>query len=162
MSTRPFVQAVRERLHPSTYPGLLQTLGSPCDLLLVRSRGRLAHDVLGVVPLAPGADARALVESVRADVERRFGALCYQREIVLHLIVHGPSAAWRDAAGALCADRTGFRGVMIQSVYVVDPDSGASHKSVSRWGALRWTRRTARDAGEVESAAEVPGRPQPA
>jgi len=73
---------------------------------------------------------------------------------VLHLIVHGPLEAWRNAEAALCADRTGFRGVMVQSIYVVDPETGASHKSVSRWGALRWTRRATQDAGQVESAVD--------
>lgn len=152
MATPTFADTVRERLHPGLYPGVLQCDGSPYELLLARSRGPLANDVFGVVALAPGRDARALVEAARDDIEARFGALCFRRQIVLHLLVHGPIEAWRDAAAALCADRTGFRGVMIQSVYVVDPETGASHKSVSRWGALRYSRGTALGAGEVQGA----------
>ncbi len=154
MSNPNFVETVRARLHPSLYPGLLQCDGSPYELLLARSRGPLANDVFGVLALAPGRDARALVETARDDIEARFGALCFRRQIVLHLLVHGPIEAWRDAAAALCADRTGFRGVMVQSIYVVDPETGASHKSVSRWGALRYTRGTAQGAGEVHGAVE--------
>ena len=154
MANPTFVRTVRERLHPGLYPGLLQSAGSPYDMLLARSRGRLANDVFGVVALAPGQDALALVEAARDDIEARFGALCYRRQIVLHLLVLGPIEAWRDAVAALCADRTGFRGVMIQSVYVVDPDTGASHRSVSRWGALRYSRASTRDAGQVQGAVD--------
>ena len=35
---------------------------------------------------------------------------------------------------------------MIQSVYVVDPATGAGHKSSSHWGVLRWSRRGERTA----------------
>jgi hypothetical protein len=152
MPTPTFADTVRERLHPGLYPGLLQCDGSPYELLLARSRGPLANDAFGVLALARGQDARALVEAARDDIEARFGALCFRRQIVLHLLVHGPIEAWRDAGAALCADRTGFRGVMIQSIYVVDSETGASHKSVSRWGALRYTRGSAQGAGEVHVA----------
>jgi hypothetical protein len=154
MDATSFVQAVRERLHPGTYPGLLQVAGSPYDLLLARNGGRFSHDIFGVLELTPGADPRVLIEAARADVSSRFGALCYRRAIVLHLLVHGPLPAWRDAIGELCADRTGFRGVMIQSVYVVDPATGAGHKSSSHWGVLRWSRRGEQTAAQVRTVVE--------
>jgi hypothetical protein len=154
MDATSFVQAVRERLHPDTYPGLLQVAGSPYDLLLARNGGRLSHDIFGVIELPPGGDPRALIEAARSDVASRFGALCFRRSIVLHLLVHGPLTAWRDAIGALCADRTGFRGVMIQSVYVVDPVSGAGHKSSSRWGVLRYSKHGERTAAQVRTIVE--------
>ena len=154
MDSTSFVQAVREKLHPSTYPGLLQTTNSPFGLLLARSRGRLSHDVIGVLELKPGADAQALVEAARHDISARFGSLCFRRSIVLHLLVHGPIAAWRDSIGDLCADRTGFRGVMIPSVYVVDPATGVGHKSTSRWGLLRYSKRTERTAEQVTTVVD--------
>jgi hypothetical protein len=149
MDSADFVQAVRDRLHPATYPGLLQTKGSPFDLVLVRNRGRMAHDVFGVLALAPGQDPRQLIETARADVSSRFGGLCFRRAIVLHLLVHAPIEMWQDVLGELCADRTGFRGVMVQSVYSVDPVTGASHKSVSRWGALRYSKVASTSAQQV-------------
>jgi hypothetical protein len=149
MDAQSFVQAVRERLHPNTYPGQLQTIGSPFDLLLARSGGRMSNDVFGVLQVDAGTDVGALIESARRDVASRFGALCYRRSIVLHLLVHGPIAAWQDVVGLLCADRTGFRGVMIPSIYVVDPATGAGHKSTSRWGALRYSKRTETTATQV-------------
>ena len=150
MQSSDFVQAVREHLHPTLYPGLLQTRGSPFELMLVRNRGRMAHDIFGVLPLAPGQDPRVLVEAARADVAARFGRLCYRRAIVLHLLVHGPIETWHDAVGALCADRTGFRGVMVQSIHTADPTNGASHTSVSSWGLLRYSRDCAAAAEQVE------------
>ncbi len=154
MDATSFVQAVREKLHPDTYPGLMQVAGSPYDLLLARNGGRLSHDIFGVLELLPGVDPRALIEAARSDVGSRFGALCFRRSILLHLLVHGPLTSWRDAVGSLCADRTGFRGVMIQSVYVVDPVTGAGHKSSSRWGVLRWSKRLERTATEVRTVVE--------
>lgn len=155
MEQADFVRAVRERLNPAIYPGVLQTRGSPFDLVLVRNRGRMAHDVFGVLTLAAGQDPRALLETARADVESRFGSLCFRRAIVLHLLVHGPIELWQDTLGGLCADRTGFRGVMVQSVYVADPTSGASHKSVSRWGALRYSRDSSASAQQVAGTVEA-------
>jgi hypothetical protein len=150
MVSAEFIRAVRERLNPSVYPGLLQTRGSPFDLLLVRSRGRMAHDVFGVLELKPGQDARSLIESARADVAARFGRLCYRHSMVMHLLVHGPIEAWQAAIGALCADRTGFRGVMVQSIYTMDPATGAGHKSVSSWGRLSFSRPANAAAEQVE------------
>jgi hypothetical protein len=150
MQAADFVQAVRERLNPSVYPGLLQVRGSPFDLLLVRSRGRMAHDVFGVLHLQPGQDPRTLIETARADVAARFGALCYRHSMVLHLLVHGPIDTWQNAIGHLCADRTGFRGVMVQSVHTLDPATGASHRSVSSWGLLRYSRPCAASAQQVQ------------
>jgi hypothetical protein len=150
MQSSDFVQSLRERLHPTVYPGLLQTRGSPFELMLVRNRGRMAHDIFGVLALQPGQDARALVESARADVAARFGRLCFRRAIVLHLLVHGPIETWQDNVGALCADRTGFRGVMVQSIHTADPSNGASHKSVSSWGLLRYSRDCSASAQQVE------------
>ena len=155
MDSADFVQAVRDRLHPGTYPGLLQTKGSPFDLMLARNRGRLAHDVFGVVKLKPGSKAAELIEAARADVSSRFGALCFRRALVLHLLVHGPINAWKDKVGELCADRTGFRGVMVQSVYVVDPATGTSHKSISRWGMLSYSRSGAASAEQVAGTVEA-------
>src|SRR5262249_46369952 len=136
--------------NPSVYPGVLQTRGSPFELLLVRNRGLMAHDVFGVISLQPGQDARALVEQARADVASRFGRRCYSRAMVLHLLIQGPIEAWQDSPGALSAARPGFRGVMVQSIYPADPATGANHKSVSSWGALRYSRSSTSAAKQVE------------
>ena len=151
MDAPTFLQAVREKLHPNTYPGSLQTTASPFSLLLARSGGRFSHDVFGVLEVQAGTDVTALIDAARRDVAARFGSLCYRRSIVLHLLVHGPIEAWQDVIGLLCADRTGFRGVMIPSVYVVDPATGAGHKSTARWGGLRYSKRTETTAVQVHS-----------
>ena len=151
MDPTAFVQAVRERLHPNPYAGLLQA-GGPFGLILARSCGRLAHDVLAVIELKSPGDAAGLVEQAREDIAARFGTLLFRREVVLHLIVHAPMETWKDALGALVPDRLGFRGVMVQSVYVVDPATGAGHKSVSKWGPFRLSRRNQEAA---EAAREV-------
>jgi hypothetical protein len=154
MDSTSFVQAVRERLHPNTYPGLLQITDSPFELLLARCGGRFSHDVFGVLEIQHGTDVTALIDAARRDIAARFGGLCYRRSIVLHLLVHGPIGAWQDVIGLLCADRTGFRGVMIPSVYVVDPATGAGHKSTARWGLLRYSQRTEQTAVQVHSTVE--------
>ena len=153
MDATSFVQAVRERLHPNPYAGLLQA-GGPFGLILARARGRYAHDVLGVIELPEACDAAALISQAREDIAARFGSLCYRREVVLHLIVHGPIARWQDEVARLVPDRLGFRGVMVQSVYLVDPATGAGHKSVSKWGPFRLSRRGRQAADEVAESVE--------
>ena len=160
MDPTSFVQAVRDRLYPNTYPGLLQTMGSPFELLLARSGGRMSNDVFGVLQINAATDVPSMIEAARRDVASRFGRLCFRRSIVLHLLVHGPIAAWQEVVGLLCADRTGFRGVMIPSVYVVDPTTGAGHKSTARWGMLRYSKRTESTAVQVQAIVDplLPGR----
>lgn len=131
------VNAIRERLHPKPYSGLLQTGDSPFDLVLSRRHGRLTYDVFGVLKLSGKQDVRGLLEEARLDVARRFGWLCYTTEVALNVLIHGPVDAWWDQVGRLTADRTGFRGVMLRSVCVVDPALGSRFSSISGWGRTR-------------------------
>lgn len=150
MTRNLLVQAIKERLHPKPYSGLLQTGDSPFDLVLSRRHGRLSYDVFGVLELGAGQDARTLIEAARWDVARRFGWLCYTTEIALNLLLHGPMDAWWDQLGKLGADRTGFRGVMVRSVCMVDPLTGSRFSCVSGWGK---TRGTAADINSQTAAA---------
>jgi hypothetical protein len=134
MQPKTFVRAVKERLHPHPYSRFLQTGHSPFELVLGRRVGRLTWDVFGVAEIRREQDVRGLIEDARSDVARRFGWLCYTSEISLELLLHGPLDEWWDHAGRLTADRTGFRGVMVRSVCVVDPKLGARHVSIANWG----------------------------
>jgi hypothetical protein len=134
MQSKTLVRAVKERLHPHPYSRFLQTGNSPFELVLGRRVGRLTWDVFGVLEIARGQDVRGLIEEARSDVARRFGWLCYTSEVALGLLLHGPLDEWWDHAGRLTADRTGFRGVMVRSVCVVDPQLGARHVSIANWG----------------------------
>lgn len=134
MQSQTLVRAIKERLHPHPYSRFLQTGHSPFELVLGRRLGRLTWDVFGVMQIRHGQDVRGSIEDARTDVARRFGWLCYTSEIGLSLLLHGPLDEWWDHAGRLSADRTGFRGVMVRSVCVVDPVLGARHVSISNWG----------------------------
>ena len=137
MNRTTLIQAIKERLHPKPYSGLLQTGDSPFDLVLSRRHGRLSYDVFGILEIGPGQDVRSRIEEARFDVARRFGWLCYTTEIALNLLLHGPVDSWWDQLGRLGADRTGFRGVMVRSVCVVDPLLGSRFSSISGWGRRR-------------------------
>jgi hypothetical protein len=139
MNRSTLVQAIKERLHPKPYSGLLQTGDSPFDLVLSRRHGRLTYDVFGILELGQGQDVRSRMEEARWDVARRFGWLCYTTEIAMNLLVHGPVDLWWDQIGRLSADRTGFRGVMVRSVCVVDPLLGSRFSCISGWGKPRGT-----------------------
>ncbi len=152
MDSRTFVQKVRDRLHPETYAGRLEADGTPFDLLLARSRGRLSHDIFGVLSYRSDVAPRVQVEAARAEIARLFGTLCYRSEIVLHLLVHGPELLWRPHTAELAADRSGFRGVMIQSVHLVDPATAASYRTISMWGPVRYTRRTHATCQQLQGA----------
>jgi hypothetical protein len=149
MHRTTLVQAIKERLHPKPYSGLLQTGDSPFDLVLSRRHGRLTYDVFGIIALDPGQDGRSRIEEARWDVARRFGWLCYTTEIALNLLVHGPVDLWWDQTSRLTADRTGFRGVMVRSVCVVDPALGSRFSSISGWGRARG------DDAEATAATEL-------
>ena len=138
MNRTDLVKAIKERLHPKPYSGLLQTGDSPFDLVLSRRHGRLTYDVFGILELAPGQDVRSRIEEARSDVARRFGWLCDTTEIAMNLLLHGPVDQWWDQIGRLSADRTGFRGVM-RSVCVVDPLLGSRFSCISGWGKPRGT-----------------------
>jgi len=137
MKTDTLVKAIKERLHPKPYSGLLQTGDSPFDLVLSRRHGRLSYDVFGIIEVRPGQDVRALIEEARWDVARRFGWLCYTTEIAVNLLLHGPMEGWWDQLGKLSADRTGFRGVMVRSVCLVDTLTGSRSSCISGWGRPR-------------------------
>jgi len=139
MNRATLIQAIKERLHPKPYTGLLQTGDSPFDLVLSRRHGRLSYDVFGILEVAPSQDVRGRIEEARFDVARRFGWLCYTTEIALNLLLHGPVDHWFDQLGRLGADRTGFRGVMVRSVCVVDPLLGSRFSCISGWGKPRGT-----------------------
>ena len=152
METQSFVQKVRERLHPNTYAGRLESSGTPFDLLLARRRSRMSHDLFGVPEFRADVAPRAQIEAARTEIARLFGSLCYRSEIVLHLLVHGPESQWRPHVDALCADRSGFRGVMIQSVHLVDPVTASSYRTISMWGPVKYTRRSAESCTELQGA----------
>jgi hypothetical protein len=152
MDNRTFVLKVRERLHPNTYAGRLETSGTIFDLLLARRRNRISHDLFGVLTFRRDLSPKAQIEAARADVARLFGLLCYRSEIVLHLLIHGMEADWRPHTATLVADRSGFRGVMIQSVHLVDPVTAASYRTISMWGPVKYTRRGETASRELQTA----------
>jgi hypothetical protein len=152
MQSKTLVRAVKERLHPHPYSRFLQTGHSPFELVLGRRVGRLTWDIYGVLEIRRGKDVRGLIEEARSDVARRFGWLCFTSEVSLGLLMLGPLDEWWDHSGRLCADRTGFRGVMVRSVCVVDPQLGARHVSIANWGPAA-AQDGAQEAGGVGVAA---------
>ncbi len=141
MDPKSFLNTALSRLHPEPYSCQLDPVGSPFDLILWRRRARFADDVLGVIEFHPEAEPRAQIEAARQDIVSRLGAACFTREVVLHLLVHGREPAWRTAQTAMAADRLGFRGVMIQSVHFVDPDTLRVAHSISAWGPVKYALR---------------------
>jgi hypothetical protein len=141
MDPKSFLNTALRRLHPEPYSCKLDPQGSPFDLILWRRRARFADDVLGVLLFHPHAAPRAQIEAARQDIVSRFGSVCFTREVVLHLLVHGREPAWRTAQSAMGADRLGFRGVMIQSVHFVDPETRRIAHSVSAWGPVKYALR---------------------
>ncbi|HTE05105.1 MAG TPA: hypothetical protein VK824_02835 [Planctomycetota bacterium] len=141
MDPKTFLNTAQLRLHPEPYSCKLDPHGSPFDLILWRRRARFADDVLGVLEFHPDSEPRAQIEAARADIASRFRSVCFTREVVLHLLVHGREPAWRGAQPAMVADRLGFRGVMIQSVHFVDPETLRFAHSVSAWGPVKYALR---------------------
>jgi hypothetical protein len=141
MDPTTFLNTVQQRLHPEPYSCKLDPQGSPFDAILWRRRARFADDVLGVMEILPDAEPRAQIEAARADIVSRFRSVCFTREVVLHLLVHGREPTWRGALPAMVADRLGFRGVMIQSVHFVDPETQRFAHSVSAWGPVKYALR---------------------
>jgi len=141
MDPTTFLNTAQQRLHPEPYSCRLDAQGSPFDLILWRRRARFADDVLGVLEFHPDSEPRAQIEAARQDIVSRFSSVCFTREVVLHLLVHGREPAWRAAQTAMAADRLGFRGVMIQSVHFVDPETHRVAHSISAWGPVKYALR---------------------
>ena len=114
----------------------LLAFGDPAAVVTRESAGPAAG-LATILEVAPSQDVRGRIEEARFDVARRFGWLCYTTEIALNLLLHGPVDHWFDQLGRLGADRTGFRGVMVRSVCVVDPLLGSRFSSISGWGRRR-------------------------
>ncbi len=159
MDTSTFLNTVQQRLHPEPYSCCLDPKGSPFDLILWRRRARLAHDVLGVIEFRPDSEPRAQIEAARQDVLARFGTACFTHEVVLHVLVHGREPVWRRAMGEMCADRLGFRGVMIQSVHFMDSDTHRVEHSISAWGPVKYALRGHVLVRELESLLRVAAGP---
>jgi len=136
MISTSYVDALRNRLHPSVYQHEVLSRPAGIDLLLTRVKKSTARYAFAVANWNGGSDGREFLNDQRNQLAKTLSARWGFREVGLYLVVCGDSHDWRDRLSEMRPDRTGFHALIVQGVHFIQTGTCESMAIHSSWGPV--------------------------